>query len=83
MRDFENEIKAAFESRTPDMKERLLSRIDKEAPTDIGEEAKLLTSSRKRGVGSVFRVAAIAAMFVVVFTVGILLGNFVCLRRIA
>lgn len=76
MSNFEDKIREAFESVTPDMKERLLSRIDKEEriPSEMTGNDTVI---KRKGIAPIFRIAGIAAMFLIVFTVGILLGNFI------
>ncbi len=78
MNDIERLIKQEFEEQTPDLKSRIISRAaaqEQISPDSLDSVSRTASSGRKR-LG-ITRMASIAAMLFIVFTVGIILGNFV------
>ncbi|MBQ8289608.1 MAG: hypothetical protein IJY01_01895 [Clostridia bacterium] len=78
MKEIEKLIKQELEEKTPDMKEKILARAkcEEQLSPDAMAPASLAVASPKRRF-SITKLASLAAMLFIVFTVGILLGNYV------
>ena len=78
MNDIKEKVKRELEENTPDMKERILARAVLEeqiAPDALDSVSRAVTAPKRRF--SLTRLASLAAMLFIVFTIGIFLGNYV------